>query len=162
MVKGGATLDLPQTTTDLPNENGSGCGGDPITLPRPWRCPATSPSATSACELGADALREQAEKFGFDQTLPRRPRRPGRSAGSPRTPTSRRPRCPAIGQFDVAATPLQMAMVAAGIANGGTVMRPYLVDEVRAPDLCVLDKTSPEDLPQQRGRRPRWPATSPR
>ncbi len=50
----------------------------------------------------------------------------------------------AIGQFDVASTPLQMAMVTAGIANGGTVMRPYLVDEVRAPDLSVLDKTEPE------------------
>jgi peptidoglycan glycosyltransferase len=37
-----------------------------------------------------------------------------------------------------------MAMVVAGIANGGTVMRPYVVDEVRAPDLSVLDKTSPE------------------
>ena len=37
-----------------------------------------------------------------------------------------------------------MAMVTAGIANGGTVMRPYVVDEVRAPDLSVLDKTSPE------------------
>jgi penicillin-binding protein A len=39
---------------------------------------------------------------------------------------------------------MQMAMVVAGIANGGTVMRPYLVDEVRAPDLSVLDKTNPE------------------
>jgi peptidoglycan glycosyltransferase len=37
-----------------------------------------------------------------------------------------------------------MAMVAAGIANGGTLMRPYIVDEVRAPDLSVLDKTRPE------------------
>jgi peptidoglycan glycosyltransferase len=35
-------------------------------------------------------------------------------------------------------------MVSAGIANGGTVMRPYVVDEVRAPDLSVLDKTSDE------------------
>ena len=37
-----------------------------------------------------------------------------------------------------------MAMVAAGIANGGTLMRPYVVDEVRAPDLSVLDKSRPE------------------
>jgi peptidoglycan glycosyltransferase len=35
-------------------------------------------------------------------------------------------------------------VVSAGIANGGTVMRPYVVDEVRGPDLSVLDKTSPE------------------
>ena len=30
-----------------------------------------------------------------------------------------------------------MAMVAAGIANGGTVMQPYLVDEVQSPDLST-------------------------
>ena len=36
-----------------------------------------------------------------------------------------------------------MAMVAAGIANGGVVMKPYLVDEVQSPDLDVLDKTEP-------------------
>jgi peptidoglycan glycosyltransferase len=39
-----------------------------------------------------------------------------------------------------------MAMVAAGIANGGVVMRPYLVDEVRSPELDVLSKTEPEEL----------------
>ena len=51
-----------------------------------------------------------------------------------------------IGQFEVAATPLQMAMVVAGIANGGTVMRPYVVDEVQSPELDVLDKTEPSEL----------------
>ena len=48
-----------------------------------------------------------------------------------------------IGQFEVAATPLQMAMVAAGIANGGTVMKPYLVDEIRSPELDVLRQGRP-------------------
>src|SRR5690606_12645837 len=51
-----------------------------------------------------------------------------------------------IGQFEVAATPLQMAMVVAGIANGGVVMRPYLVDEVTSPEVDVLDKTEPTEL----------------
>ena len=53
-----------------------------------------------------------------------------------------------IGQFEVAATPLQMAMVAAGIANGGMVMKPYLVDEIRSPELDVLDKADPEEFSQ--------------
>jgi peptidoglycan glycosyltransferase len=39
-----------------------------------------------------------------------------------------------------------MAMVAAGIANQGIVMRPYLVEEVRGPDLDVLSRTEPEEL----------------
>lgn len=50
----------------------------------------------------------------------------------------------AIGQHDDAVTPLQMAMVAAGIANGGVVMRPYLVAQERAPDSSVLSQASPE------------------
>ncbi len=46
------------------------------------------------------------------------------------------------------ATPLQMALVAAGIANNGTVMRPYLVDEVRGTDLSILNKATPIPLSQ--------------
>ncbi|MCB1040310.1 MAG: hypothetical protein KDA94_12415, partial [Acidimicrobiales bacterium] len=36
-----------------------------------------------------------------------------------------------IGQNDVAATPLQMALVAAGIANDGEILEPYLVQTIR-------------------------------
>jgi len=48
----------------------------------------------------------------------------------------------------VAATPLQMAMVAAGIGNDGDVMRPYVVKTVRSPNLRVLDQAEPERLSQ--------------
>jgi peptidoglycan glycosyltransferase len=34
-------------------------------------------------------------------------------------------------------------MIAAAVANGGTLMKPYLVDRVRAPDLTVIDQTDP-------------------
>jgi peptidoglycan glycosyltransferase len=47
-----------------------------------------------------------------------------------------------------------MAMVAAGIANNGTVMKPYLVSEEDSPDLDVLSKTPAEPIPDQ-------PAVSP-
>jgi peptidoglycan glycosyltransferase len=43
-------------------------------------------------------------------------------------------------------TPLQAAMVAAAVANDGTLMRPYLVDSVQAPDLSVIDQTEPDEL----------------
>ena len=39
-----------------------------------------------------------------------------------------------------------MAMVVAGIANQGTVMRPYIVDEVQSPTFEVLRQTQPEEL----------------
>ena len=41
-----------------------------------------------------------------------------------------------------------MAMVAAGIANGGDVMKPYVVQEVRSPDVEILDEADPEVLHQ--------------
>jgi peptidoglycan glycosyltransferase len=49
----------------------------------------------------------------------------------------------AIGQYDVRATALQMAMIAAALGNNGVVMNPYLVQQTLAPDLSVLDVTTP-------------------
>jgi peptidoglycan glycosyltransferase len=40
----------------------------------------------------------------------------------------------AFGQARVTATPVQMALVAATIANGGIMLEPFVVSEVRAPD----------------------------
>ncbi len=54
----------------------------------------------------------------------------------------------AIGQFDVRGTPLQMAMVAAAIANRGELMKPYLVAAVRTADLKTIEQTKPEALHQ--------------
>jgi peptidoglycan glycosyltransferase len=50
----------------------------------------------------------------------------------------------AIGQYTLEVTPLQMAMVAAAIANGGTVMRPSLVDRVVGPGGRTIATTRPE------------------
>ncbi len=55
----------------------------------------------------------------------------------------------AIGQYDVRTTPLQMAMVAAGIANRGRVMTPYLIDSVRSANLDIIQSTpDPVELSQ--------------
>jgi peptidoglycan glycosyltransferase len=51
-----------------------------------------------------------------------------------------------IGQQDVQLTPMQAAMIAAAVANRGTLMKPYLVSQVQAPDLTVIDKTDPEEM----------------
>jgi peptidoglycan glycosyltransferase len=50
----------------------------------------------------------------------------------------------AVGQNDVAATPLQMAMVAAAIANDGKVMTPFLMRDIREQDGTLLRNTTPE------------------
>ncbi len=148
LVKGGPRLDLPQTSTDLTNENGSSCGGDPITLTQALMVSCNVSFGSIGLDIGDDALRQEAQKFGFGsrylegiggQAISRFPPDPD----LPQTALS------AIGQYEVAATPLQMALVAATIANNGQGMRPYLVDEVRAPDLSVLDKTREQRMPER-------------
>jgi peptidoglycan glycosyltransferase len=151
-VPGTATLDLPQTTKDLVNENRGGCGGNEITLTQALAVSCNVSFGDVGLKLGDDALRNQAEKFGWGtrtftdlddslthQAISRFPENPDK----PQTALS------AIGQFDVAATPLQMAMVAAGIANDGVVMKPYLVDEIKSPKLETLRQTQPEKMPDQ-------------
>jgi penicillin-binding protein A len=54
----------------------------------------------------------------------------------------------AFGQERLQVTPLQMAMVAAAIANRGAVMRPHVVDRVLAPDGSIVTRTRPDKLGQ--------------
>ena len=51
----------------------------------------------------------------------------------------------AIGQERLQVTPLQMAMVAATVGNGGIEMRPRLVDRVLAPDGAVRERFGPKE-----------------
>ena len=53
-----------------------------------------------------------------------------------------------IGQYDVRVTPLQVAMIAAGIGNRGMVMKPYLVKSVIGSDLSVIESADAEELSQ--------------
>ncbi|RHA37147.1 peptidoglycan D,D-transpeptidase FtsI family protein [Cellulomonas rhizosphaerae] len=135
-------LDLPQTTASIGNFGGGGCGADPITLADALRVSCNTAFAQLGMDVGVDALREQADRFGFDDddlTIPMgtaTSRFPA-TANAPQTAQA------AIGQFDVQATPLQMAMVSAAIANGGRLMTPYVVDRVRAADLSVVSETKP-------------------
>jgi peptidoglycan glycosyltransferase len=143
MVKGGSPLDLPQTSDNLPNEAGLDCGTTRITLTQALENSCNVSFGDIGLRIGDDAIRAQAEKFGFGQTYLEDLNGQVKSR-FPDDPDEPQTAFSAIGQFDVAATPLQMAMVVAGIANNGTLMRPYVVDEVQAPDLSRLDKTEPE------------------
>lgn len=150
LVPGGRSLDLPLTTRNLPNENGASCGGDKITFTQALMVSCNVAFGSVGMKVGEGALREQAEKFGFgrryftdlDDNLTRQAISsfPPQKLDAPLTAYS------AIGQYEVTATPLQMAMVAAGIANNGTVMRPYLVDEIRTRDLDVVARTQPDSI----------------
>lgn len=146
-VRSPAVLELPQTTVGLPNQNGRNCGGsDNATLTVALRLSCNTAFGSVGMDLGADALREQAEKFGFGER--QLPELGGVASRFPEDPNAPQVAQSAIGQFDVRATPLQMAMVAAGIANGGDVMKPYLVQNVRTADLKTVTDTKPESLHQ--------------
>jgi peptidoglycan glycosyltransferase len=146
-VRSPAVLDLPQTTVKLQNENHLNCGGsDNATLTVALRNSCNTAFGSVGLDLGADALRQQAEKFGFGER--QLPELGAVASQFPADPNAPQVAQSAIGQFDVQATPLQMAMVSAGIANGGNVMKPYLVQNVRTADLKTVSDTKPESLHQ--------------
>ena len=138
-------LDLPQTTAQLRNFGGSSCGAESITLGEAMRISCNTAFGSLGLSLGDDRLREQAQAFGFGDDSLAVPTKVATSV-FPEDPNEPQTAQSAIGQFDVRATPLQMAMVAAGVANGGEVMEPYLVREVQAPDLSRLDQADPRVL----------------
>ncbi len=143
-LPGPATLQLPGTTATISNFGGRPCGNGIVTLTEALVTSCNTAFAQLGLDLGQDALREQAEKFGFNESFDV----PMRSATSVFPSDLNEPQTAqaAIGQFDVRATALQMAMVAAGIANRGVVMSPYLVRERLAADLTVLESDAPEEF----------------
>lgn len=134
-----AKLKLPQTETMLGNE--SDCGGENVTLDQALKVSCNTAFANLGLELGDDALRKKAEAFGFDS----RPLSDMNAVASvyPANPDLPSTALTAIGQHDVSATPLQMAMVTSAIANDGELMDPYIVSKVRAANLSVIDQHRP-------------------
>lgn len=123
-------LELPQTTATIRNFGRGTCtGGAPITLAKALVVSCNTTFAQIGLDLGAERLLEQAEAFGFnDKLFDQLP-----SPLASRFPTELNPpqtAQAAIGQFDVRATPLQMALLTAAIANNGVLMKPHLVRAV--------------------------------
>ena len=86
-------------------------------------------------------------QFGVDQRASDRPRHRARSRASGRrigAPTDARFALAGIGQGDVFTTPLQMALVAAGIANGGVIKQPHVVKEIQDSDGKVVRTIDPK------------------
>ncbi|MFF0462426.1 peptidoglycan D,D-transpeptidase FtsI family protein [Streptomyces mexicanus] len=123
---------LPGTTRDLSNENpGAPCENATIRTALQYSC--NNVFAKMAVDLGQDKVRATAEKFGFDDTTQDVPVRAYPSVyptGMDKAQTA----LSGIGQFDVTATPLQMAMVSAAIAHGGTLVSPHMVSRTTDGD----------------------------
>ena len=135
---------LPGTRTPLTNE--TNCGGSRITLAHALDISCNTAFGKLGVSLGQDKIRDQAERFGFGKVVSS-----DVSSVASRFPqdlTDAQLAQSSIGQFNVAASPLQMAMVTAGIANGGKLMTPYLTAQVRASNLQVVSEHHPRQMSQ--------------
>ncbi len=134
---------LPGTSTVVRNPGGLACGPAEVgELIYAFKNSCNTTFGQLAIEVGEEALAEMTSALGYDQAL-EIPMPVTRSV-YPDVADDAQLALTGIGQFDVRSSVLQNAMVAAAVANGGTLMRPYLVEVTRDPDLAVLSRTTPE------------------
>jgi peptidoglycan glycosyltransferase len=133
---------MPGTTTPLKNEGNIPCKNATLRVALQWSCNTVFGKVGS--DLGNDKMLEEAKKFGFTEEQ-FTPVRSSASVFSDDMAPSE-VALSSIGQFNTAATPLQMAMVASAVANNGTLMKPYMVDSLQAPNVDTLEKTEPEKM----------------
>lgn len=144
-------LILPESRKPLPNSHDGGACAGSATLIKAFAESCNTTFGKLALDMGINKLNEGAGEFGFGKPIPIEKDLDGATSqvplsigGVPTGPddTARS----GIGQSSVQATPLQMALVGAAVANGGEIKKPYLVQRVRAADQSVLEETKPSEF----------------
>ncbi len=138
----------PLTRQPIRNFGGGTCGG---AFPAILRVSCNTAFAQMGVDLGAETLVTKAEDFGFNDVPPLD--LPAVVASSIGDVASFQQNTPvlamtAIGQNAVRSSPLQMALVAAGVANGGDVMVPHVMREVRDNEGRVVASWEPASWTQ--------------
>ncbi|MFF7095795.1 peptidoglycan D,D-transpeptidase FtsI family protein [Streptomyces rubradiris] len=135
---------MPGTRTELKNEGNIPCENATMRVALQFSCNTVFGKIGS--DLGNEKMLEEAKKFGFDseQFTPVRATASVFSDDMNQSQTA----LSSIGQYNTAATPLQMAMVASAVANDGKLMKPYMVDTLQSSNLDEVAKTEPEELSQ--------------
>ena len=139
-------LPLPHSGgLSLHNFGGEHCGGN---IAEMIRISCNTGMASVGLDVGGDGMAAEAQAFGFGTKPP---------LDLPATAVSHFPAAaeftrnePAlafdsIGQQNVSATPLQMALIAAGIANGGVIMTPHVLDHTSDAQGNVIDTYKPHE-----------------
>lgn len=127
---------LPNSTKVLRNESSTApCKNASIRVALQYSC--NNVFAKMAVDLGQDKVKAMAEKFGFNDSSQDVPVRAYPSV-YPSNMDESSTALTGIGQFDVTATPLQMAMVSAAIANGGKLVSPHMVSQTSDADGNVV------------------------
>ena len=139
------SLTLPGTSTVIQNSYGEECGSGPkASIATALSLSCNIPFAELGIKLGQSAIADQAGAFGFGKPLsiPLKVTPSTYPSGLDDAQLAQT----AFGQYEDRATPMQMAMVSAAIGNGGTLMKPDLVQKVLSPTLQTIDQPAPRSL----------------
>ncbi|MFE1777022.1 peptidoglycan D,D-transpeptidase FtsI family protein [Streptomyces sp. NPDC059008] len=140
-----APYQLPLSSVKVGNDvAGAPCDKASLKTGMQWSC--NNVFLDTALKVGKDKMRETAEKFGFNADVY------DEAFGDLKASKSLYPEkldkpataLTGMGQGSLTSTPMQMAMVAAALANDGKLMMPHLVDELRGPDLSTIQKFEPK------------------
>jgi peptidoglycan glycosyltransferase len=134
----------PQTTHPIHNYGGTTCGGNFIDV---FRRSCNTAFAQIAVNVGAPDMVATAERYGFNGVVPFDLPKPAASVFG--TVESFKDNTPLLalggfGEGNTQVTPLQMALVASAVANGGNIMVPHVVDRTVDRDGKVLSQTQPK------------------
>lgn len=142
------TFTPPQTSHEIHNPFGNQCGdgSGEVTLMTAFTESCNTPFAIGALDVGAEEMVALAEAFNFNSGL--NIPLDVRASRFPVPDDQAVLAMDAIGQRDILVSPLQMAMIAATVANNGTLMEPYLVEQTLTADLDVVSTTNPSELAQ--------------
>lgn len=124
-------IKLPNTTHYLHNFMSENCGG---TMPTLFKVSCDTGYSKIGLDLGPQRLWSEAQRFGINKVPPIDI--PGAAASTFPAVSSFNQNLAtlaysAIGQYNVALTPLQDALLGAAIANKGVMMKPHLVSQIR-------------------------------
>lgn len=142
-----AELPFPGIQYKLPNYAGGNCyTRTTASFAFALQQSCNTPFASIALDLGEKAIADQAAKFGFGKDWGDQLKLDYALSVFPKDLDQAGLAQSAIGQRDVRATPLQINMMTAAIANGGVQMQPNLIKAVRAPDLRAISEPAPQAL----------------
>ncbi len=158
MVQGGEFYQPPQTSSFRIKNAHEGICPEQISLKQALTVSCNTVFARMGVErIGAEKLKSMAQAFGFE-TEPRfiedqdknycnvAASHTGSMASKEGVVDPPAVAQSSIGQREVKMSPLQGAMIAATVANGGREMRPYIVDRLQNADLSNADRTDPKEL----------------
>ncbi|MGK4582549.1 peptidoglycan D,D-transpeptidase FtsI family protein [Kitasatospora sp. HPMI-4] len=135
---------LPGTTRTLTNENPAApCTNATLRVALQYSC--NNVFGKLAADLGEEKLAAQAAEFGFNLSKLDTPVRAATSVYPDKLDPSQ-VAMTGIGQFSVTATPLQMAMVSAAIADDGVLMQPSMVEKLTDHQGKTVEDFKPQQL----------------